>query len=168
MLSIFNRLGPFFEDCYQRIHVREYAKLRGLSPPTASKLLSGYEREGLLLKEKERGYILFHANREDDVFVDLSRIYWRQRLEAVVRVMEKTLADPAIVLFGSLAKVEAKSDSDVDLAVFAERREIDLAFAEKKLKRNIQVHWFRSLHEVNRELANNILNGHVIRGRLSL
>lgn len=168
MLRIFNDLEPFFEDCYRRVHVREYAKLSGISPPTASKLLDGYEQEGLLLKVRERNYILFHANRENDIFIDLSRIYWRQRLQAIVGVMEKALADPTIILFGSLAKAEAKKDSDVDLAVFAERREISLAFAEKKLKRNIQVHWFRSLRDVNRELRNNILNGYIVRGRLSL
>jgi len=65
MLKIFNDLEPFFRDNYQRINVREYARIRKMSPPSASALLSNLEKEGLLNVEKEKNYIYYHANRED-------------------------------------------------------------------------------------------------------
>ena len=169
MLKIMNDLRPFFEDCYRRVHVREYAKLMGVSPPTASKLLSSYRKEGLLVMEKDKNYMLFHANRESEDFIGLSRIYWGMRLRELTEFMERKLADPTIVLFGSLSKAEAKKDSDMDIAVFAEKKDLNTTTFEKKLGRQIQILWFRSIKDMkNRELANNILNGYVLRGRLGL
>ena len=57
MLNIINNLRPFIEDCYRRINVREYARLTKISPPTASKILSEFNQEGLLSIEKDRNYI---------------------------------------------------------------------------------------------------------------
>ena len=59
MLDILNNLGAFFEDCYRRISVREYAKIMNISPPTASKILTEYSKEGILIKEAERNYLFF-------------------------------------------------------------------------------------------------------------
>lgn len=166
MLKIFNDLRPFFEDCYRRISVREYAKIRGVSPPTASSILSYYRSEGLLLRDKYRNYILFYADKDSKDFVDLSRIYWRSRLKEIVSLIEDKLTAPVVVLFGSLSKAEVKPDSDVDLAIFASKRELDMALLEKKLNRKLQIFWFKSLKGVkNEELGNNIANGYILSGR---
>ena len=53
MLEIINNLAPFFEDCYRRISVREYSKIIKVSPPTASKILMEYYKEGLLKRQEE-------------------------------------------------------------------------------------------------------------------
>lgn len=169
MLKIINDLKPFFEDCYRRINVRRYAKIIHISPPTASKLLSSYNTKNLLLKEKYRNYILFYANKGSREFIDLSRLYWNYRLKNLLSIITRKLINPTIVLFGSLSKAEAKLDSDVDLAIFAHKRELDIKGFERKLKRRVQIFWFKSLKEIrNRELANNIINGYVLIGRLSL
>jgi len=168
MLKIINDLEPFFEDCYRRVNVREYAKIMRISPPTASKLLSSYNAKNLLLRGTYKNYILFYANKENKDFIDLSRIYWRHELKGLVHFMETKLTNPAIILFGSLSKAEVKPDSDVDLAIFAYKKELDIRAFEKKIKRKIQMFWFESIKDVeNKELANNITNGYVLRGRIS-
>src|SRR3989338_1932734 len=111
MLKIINDLSPFFEDCYRRINVREYAKSAHITPPTSSKMLNYYEEEELLLKTAYRNNLLFYANKDSKVFIDLSRIYWRQKLRELTAYIEGHLMSPAIVLFGSLSKAEAKNDS---------------------------------------------------------
>jgi predicted nucleotidyltransferase len=169
MLKIIDNLKPFFEDCYRRINVREYAKIMKISPPTASKILNYYNTEKLLSKHVFKNYMLFYANKESNQFIDLSRIYWRMRLKEIVDFMEKKLVSPTIMLFGSLSKAEAKSDSDIDLAVFAHKKKLNLGIFEKKLKRNIQVFWFKSINDIkNKELSNNIINGFILKGRLHL
>lgn len=169
MLEIFNNLKPFFEDCYRRISVREYAKIISVSPPTASSLLNAYLKSNLLIKEMERNYIFFHANSKEKQFIDLSRIYWSTKLENFLHYLEKELVSPAIVLFGSLSKGETKSDSDIDIAIFANKRDIILNNFEKKLGRKMQIFWFKSTGNIkNKELMNNILNGYLLKGRLSL
>src|SRR3989344_3668436 len=99
MLDIINNLSPFFEDCYRRIGVREYAKIAKISPPTASKLLESYHKEGLLKKEKYRNYIFFYANRENKPFIDMSRIYWSYNLKELVNFIEEKISNPALILF---------------------------------------------------------------------
>ncbi len=167
MLKIINDLKPFFEDCYRRISVREYAKIMHISPPTASKTLSYYAAERILLRTAYRNYILFYANKESRVFVGLSRIYWSGRLSGLVEFIERKLANPTMVLFGSLSKAEVKPDSDVDLVVFAAKMNLDLAVFEKKMKRKIQLFWFDLFKNIkSNELSGNIMNGYVLAGRL--
>lgn len=168
MLKIINDLRPFFEDCYRRIGVREYAKIMRLSPPTASRLLTGYHKDGVLLREKYRNYILFYANKNSKDFIDVSRIYWRHRLEDFVMHAERRLASPSIILFGSLSKGEAKADSDVDIAIFAREKKLETEGVEKKTGRKLQIFWFRTLEDAtSKGLVNAIINGCVLRGKLS-
>ncbi len=169
MLEIINNLKPFFEDCYRRINVREYSRLIKVSPPTASKLLSEYAKEGLLLIEKDRNYIFFFSNKNNKIFVDLSRIYWRIKLNDLVDFLDKKLTNPTIILFGSLSKAEVKQDSDIDIAIFSHKKELNLAYYKKKLKRKLQLFWFNSIKDIeNKELANNIINGYILRGRIKI
>ena len=168
MLKIINNLTPFFEDCYRRINVREYAKLLKISPPTASKLLLSYYKENILLKENYRNYIFFYANKDSKQFIDLSRIYWSYKLEEIVLFIKKNLNNPLIILFGSFAKAEVTPSSDIDLVIFSHKKQLTFTNFEKKLNRKIQLFWFDSLKSVkSKELLNNIVNGYVLSGRLS-
>jgi len=169
MLEIINNLKYFFEDCYKRIGVREYSRLSGKSPPTSSKLLKNYAGIGLLNSETSLGHLFFSANKQSKEFVSLSRIYWDSRLKELIQEIEYKTINPLIILFGSLSKAESKENSDVDIAIFSEKKEINLKEFEKKIKRNIQVFWFDSLHNLkNKELKNSILNGHKLNGEIKL
>jgi len=168
MLKIINDLSLFFGDNYRRINVREYARIMKTSPPTASKLLEGFNREGILKREKDRNYIFYCANSESGLFVDLSRIYWKLAFESsgLVKLFEDAFLSPVVVLFGSLSKAEAKKDSDIDIAVFTKtKKALDLRPFEKKLKRKIQLFVFEEPDMVkNKELLKNILGGYKLRG----
>jgi len=167
MLKILNNLAPFFEDCYRRISVREYAKLAKTSPPTASKLLKSHAREDLLNLQQERGFLFFSANRTSQIFVQLSRIYWQASLASLVQHLEQALTEPTIVLFGSLSKAEAKVDSDIDLAVFSpSKKSLNLSNFEKKIGRSISIFSHKKLSDVPFALRKNITNGFVLRGVL--
>lgn len=169
MLKLINNLKPFFEDCYKRINVREYAKLVKISPPTASKLLMSYHKSELLKREDFKNYIFFYANKEDKEFISLSRIYWSKRLKDFLEYLDNRLASPLIILFGSLSKAESKSDSDIDIAIIGSKRDIDIKCFEKKLKRSIQLFWFKSIKDIkNKELRKNIINGYVLKGKLMI
>ena len=122
--------------------------------------------EGLLKRRIDRGYLLFRANRENPLLKDLSKIYWKEKLKEVIEDINSRLYEPAIVLFGSLIKLEAKKDSDIDLAVFTGiKKNINLEKFEKNLKRKIQIFTFKSLSDINsKELKTNILNSYIIQG----
>ena len=168
MIKIINYLKPFIEDNYRLVNVREYARIQKVTPPTASKILSSFCKEGLLKKENNKQYIYYYADKESPLFIDLSRIYWKLSLQRadLIGFLEEGFLNPVIILFGSLSKAEAKQDSDIDLAVFTvTKKEISLEKYEKKLKRKIQLMLFQNRDDVkNTELLNNILNGYIIAG----
>ena len=166
MLKIINSLCPFIEDCYNEIGVREYSRIMKITPPTASKLLKELELEGLLKKRIDRGYLLFRANREDSTLIDLSKIYWKQKIKDIIEYINSQLYDPTIILFGSLTKLETKKDSDIDLAIFTNiNKNINLEKFEKSSKRKIQLFKFKSISNINsKELKMNILNSYIIQG----
>ena len=171
MLKIFNDLEPFFNDNYRRINVREYARIRKISPPSASSRLHEFHKEGLLNKEEERKYMYFYANRDDMVFIRLSRIYWYLQLKKVglIDYLQKELINPLIILFGSFSKAEIKDDSDIDIAVLtpSEKRinPIHIALWENQLKHKIHIFNLPvPKYGKNKELINNISNGFIISG----
>ena len=142
--------------------------MKTLSPPSASHLLKELRKEGLLLEEKERNYIYYVADIKNSLFIDLSRAYWSdvvRRIE-LVEYLERELISPLVIIFGSLNKAEAKRDSDLDIAIFTvSKKQINLSDFEKKIKRKIQVFAFKGIKDVkNKDLLNNILNGHIISG----
>jgi|SRR3989344_1340679 len=169
MLSIINNIKPFIEDCYRRINVREYSRIMKVSPPTASKILSEFNKEELLLIEKDRNYIFYYANKNNKIFTDLSRIYWKLKLDNLIDFFNKNLINPTIILFGSLSKAETKEDSDIDICIIGHKKELKIKNFEDNLKRNIQLFFFNSIEDIkNKELANNIINGYILNGRIKL
>ena len=167
MLKIFNDLRPFIEDCYREIGIREYSRIIKVTPPTASRILKNFESEQILKKRWDRRYLLFRANRQSEMLKELSRLYWRQALNELFNFINLKFYNPTIVLFGSLSKLEAKKDSDIDLAIFTNiKKKINLEKYEKLFQRNIQLFTFKSLNKLNKELRTNILNGYLIQGEL--
>ena len=168
MLEIFNSLKPFFEDNYRKISVREYAKLQKISPPTASKLLNNFKKEELLNCYKEKIYIYYYASRENDLFVNLSRVYWFQVFSKIglLEHFEKELINPIIILFGSFAKAEISPKSDIDIAIFSiSKKKLDIRRFQDILKREIQLFMFKSKDDVkNKDLLNSMMNGFVLKG----
>jgi predicted nucleotidyltransferase len=166
MLKLFNDLKPFFENNYKRIHIREYAKLMNISPPTASKQLEGFVAENLLKKEIDKQYFYYYAKKESELFKALQQLYWKQKLEELIEFIEKNTINPIIILFGSTAKAEIKENSDIDIAIFTiSKKEIDIKTFEKKLKKNIQLFKFKKLEETPKNLQKNILNGYKLAGQ---
>lgn len=167
MLEIINNLKPFFEDCYREIGVREYSREIKVAPPTASKMLKEFFDQKLLNKREERGFLLFNTNRESSALKNLSRIYWEEKLKELIQQVFEELHPSAIILFGSLSKLEVTKDSDIDIAVFTKfKKKINLKKLEEKLHKEIQLFTFESLDKVNKELKISISNGYILYGTL--
>ena len=167
MLKIFNTLEPFFKDNYRKINVREYARIMKISPPSASTVLEKLHKEDLLTREKEKVYNYFTANRNNRTMVILNKGYWDKRLKELADYIENEAIADAIVLFGSVAKLEITPQSDIDIAIITKSKKIlDFSTFEKGLKRNIQAFYFESLDKIPKPLRLNIINGHVLRGYL--
>lgn len=172
MLEIINKLEPFIEDCYREISVREYSRISKISPPSSSKVLKSFEKEGLLKKREDKGYLLFRSNRESEILKDLSRAYWRIKLKNLIEHLDLEFNSPAIILFGSLSKLETKKDSDADIAIISEitntgkLNALKLDKFEKELGRKISLVSFKKLIQAPKELMENVINGYILKGTL--
>ncbi len=166
MLEIFNKLRPFFEDCYREIGVREFSREIGISPPTASVFLKESTKEGYFIGRQDRGLLLFRINRSNDVLMILSKLYWQEKLRELVDFVEEELMSKTIILFGSLVKLEVTKNSDIDLVVISKhKKELNFSKFEKKLDRKIQVFYEKDMSFLPIELKKNVINGFVLRGR---
>ena len=167
MLKIFNDLNLFFEDNYRRIHVREFAKLSNISPPTASKLLEGFVIEGILKKEIDKQHHLYYANKKSELFKSLQQVYWKIKLESLIGHIEENTIEATIILFGSANKAEIKKTSDLDIVIItSSKKQIKITKFEKELKRTIQIFQFKTIQEIPKDLRKNILNGYKLLGTI--
>jgi predicted nucleotidyltransferase len=80
----------------------------------------------------------------------------------------QTCALPILVLFGSCARGEDIETSDLDLLVVAKEKEVDLKKFESALKRKISLHFEENVSQIPKELLNNIINGIVVFGYLTV
>jgi len=165
MLTKLDKLKPFFEDNYAEIHVRAYAQLMKISPPTASSILKKFVEDGILVSRTDKRYDLYKAKREEEIFVRLQQVYWYNKLiySGTLSKLQTMYFNHPIILFGSISKAEATADSDIDVAIIGSTtKNYDFSDFEKKLKRKIQVMAFKTINDIPSNLKNPILNGYML------
>jgi predicted nucleotidyltransferase len=160
----------FFDNPEKSFHIREIARLTGLSAPGVLKILKKLKEENLL--ESEKGKIV------EDVTASRSHKFLLQKKSYnIMRLFDSGLIDflrdkyeepEAIVVFGSYSRGEDTSGSDVDIAIVTKKEaQLDLREFEHYLKRKV------SLYEIQiecseKEFLNNLANGTVVYGFLRL
>jgi predicted nucleotidyltransferase len=124
-------------------------------------------KEGLLQKEEERRYHLYHAHSESFAFLKLQQAFYMEKLKGLLEYIEEECVNPVIILFGSFAKGEVNSNSDIDIAVFTPtKKSLSLKPFEAKFKREVHLFMFKGQEDLkeSRELLSNILNGCILSG----
>ncbi|MEA3414502.1 MAG: nucleotidyltransferase domain-containing protein [Nanoarchaeota archaeon] len=164
-------LTLFIKEPEREFHVREIAKILKRSPTTISKYLKEYKN--ILLSKNKLNHLIFKANTESTKFKQLKLNYNLNILHesGLVNYLSKEFNHPsAIILFGSFAKAENNSNSDIDLLLISSKKqEPNLKKFEKKIGHKIQlfIHSEKELEKLkikNKELFNNWINGIVIQG----
>lgn len=101
-------------------HVRELARLTGTSAGTLHKELSKLTKGGVLRRQEVGNQVRYSANQDCPIFEDLANIL--RKTSGLVDVLADALSgvenqiDLAFV-FGSLARGEQNSNSDVDVLI---------------------------------------------------
>lgn len=101
-------------------HVREIARLTETSPGTLHKELARLAQAGLLTREKVGNQVRYGANRQCPIFEELAGIL--RKTSGLSDVLLDALAPLArrvrlALVFGSVARGEERSGSDVDVLV---------------------------------------------------
>ena len=156
----------FFKFPYRLFHIREIARLTGLSSTGVIKIIKKLKKESLLASKK--GKVVEEVKPDfDGNFLLMKRLYNIYSLYnfGLVDFIKKNYEFPkAIVLFGSYSNGTDSERSDIDLAVITNSKNIpDLQKFETRLARKINIHLI-DLSRASNEFKNSLANGIVLEG----
>ena len=142
-----------------RWHLRDIERQLGFSVNTLKRELEGLAGSGILMRSKEGNRTYFQANTRCPIYPELRGLILKTvGLVDILRDALEPLADKIKVAFvyGSMAKGDAVTESDVDLMIVGEVTLGDvvqpLAGAQDKLGREINATVYR-LDEFKQKLA---------------
>ncbi|HLC67851.1 MAG TPA: nucleotidyltransferase domain-containing protein [archaeon] len=164
----FRVLKLFLDSPEKKFHIREIARLTGLSPPGILKITGSLSKEGFI-ESKREGMLRYVYSKRTEKFVHFKR---SANLNAVydsglVPYLREKYEEPeTIVLFGSYSRGEDTSNSDIDIAVVTSKKiRSDITKFEKILNRKINLIEVK-LKDAEKEFINTLSNGIVLYGYL--
>ncbi len=160
----------FFKFPSSAFHIREIARLTGLSSTGIIKIIRKLKKGGLLISKKAKMVEEVSPNF-DERFILVKRLYNIYSLtdSGLLDYLKKFYElPPAIILFGSYSNGTDSEKSDIDLAILSKKKDIpDLTLYEKRLKRRISLHLI-DLDKTSNEFKNTLANGVIIEGYVEL
>ena len=156
----------FFKFPYTSFHIREIARLTGLSSTGVIKIIKKLKKEKLLLSKK--------ANNMEEIKPDVNgRFLIIKRLYNIYSIYDSGLIDyiksyyempQSIILFGSYSNGTDTEKSDIDIGVVSAKKEIpDFKKFETRLSRKINLHLIE-IKNTPKEFINSLANGIVLEG----
>ena len=128
----------FFKEPYRDFHLREIAKLADVSSSTAKRFLDFYSENTLLVKSRRANLVLFKANLENHSFRYMKLSYFMMTVQPFIESLKNAHPNASIVLYGSCARAEDDSESDMDLLIVGRTTErVDVSNFEKSVGRKI-------------------------------
>lgn len=145
----------------------------GVSQPAISKALPNLAKENFLIviKDKESKRLSIKLNRDDPRIWQIKRVdNLRQIYESGLSTfLEDSFPGALIVLFGSYSYGEDVYSSDIDLAIIGSKEKtINLEKFNKIFEKKININFYNSLDQINKNLRSNIINGIILSGRIAL
>ncbi len=160
-------LDLFFEKPGSEFHLRQIARLAGVSTTAAKSKLKELEKIGMILSEKKVNMLTYRARMTEE-YKEAKKLYNIRRIREchLTDYITKEMKHPeAIILFGSAARGENSEKSDIDIFVLADtKKEIDLENFEKKIGKKVNIismtrKEFEETKKKSPEFVNNIING---------
>src|SRR3989344_1295264 len=162
----------FFVNSTKKNYLMNISRNIGLAHTSVKKNLAELTKLGLIIESVEkkggRKFPIYKANIENRLFKDYKMIYNLSSLleSGLIKFIEEKLMPKSIILFGSYRRGEDIENSDIDIFVECKEKKLNLDKFERKLNRNIQLHFKENFNLYPKELKNNIMNGIVVGGFL--
>ena len=157
----------------ESLNQRQTASLLIVSPTAVANALPKLEKEGLVLRKKQKkmNLIWVTLNRDSKKVVQLKRAENLRALyeSGLAEFLEEEMPGATIILFGSYSRGEDTYSSDIDIAAIGRKeKSISLGNFEKILERKITINFYPSFKEIHKELKENLCNGIVLSGGIQL
>jgi predicted nucleotidyltransferase len=166
-------LKVFFDNPSKKFGLKEISLISNIAHTSVKKELEKLIKKGLIKKEiekrGERKFPLYYA-LVNDKFKSLKKLSneYQIRISGLIEHFSYELMPNTVILFGSFSKGEDVEESDIDIFVEAETKELDLKKFEKKFKKKINLTFKQDINNLKRELLNNIINGVILYGDIRL
>ncbi len=155
-----------------RLNQRQVAKLLHVTPTAIAKALPLLEKEKIIKVTRGSTKVNFvELARDVHKTLELKKAEnFKILIESELpSYLEESFPSCTIILFGSYAKGDDVSTSDIDIAVIGgKEKDVNLNQFEKKLEKEIRINYYSSLKEINPHLRSNILNGIILSGGIEL
>ena len=167
-------LSVFFENPSKKFNLKEVSTLLNLAHTSVKNELNLLIKQKLLLTDFEsrgkRKFPYYFANFSNENFIKFKQLYNLSLLynSGIIEFLKNKIMPNSIILFGSFFRGEDLEDSDIDLFVESEIKNIDLKKFEKKLKRKINLIFNSDINNLKKPLLNNLINGIVLYGIINL
>ncbi|MEK6871916.1 MAG: nucleotidyltransferase domain-containing protein [Nanoarchaeota archaeon] len=147
-------LEVFYEYPTRRFTIREIEKLTKIPRATVHKQLINLKKEKMITVENQAETTLIFKIKKINYY--LEKIVASGLLEELIEKLNPS----CIILFGSVRKGESVKESDIDLFVESfVKKEFSLKKFEGILKHPIQLLVNSDMHDLDKELLNNVVNG---------
>jgi len=155
-----------------KLNQREIARTLKATPSGVAKALIDLEQSELLTIEKNNNmnlnYISLNRNQRIMRFKQIENIKQIYELE-LIEYLEEKCPGTTIILFGSYSKGEDTLKSDIDIAIIGTKsKNINMEKFERKLERIININYYTSFKDIDKELKENLFNGIVLSGAITL
>lgn len=113
-------LGLLFGQPERAFYLREIARTAGTAPSSLQRELAGLVASGLIAREARGNQVYFRANRESPLFDELRGLAVKtfgvaDVLRDALRPLRSRIR--AAFIYGSIARGEARAESDIDVMV---------------------------------------------------
>ena len=124
----------------ERFHVRELARLTGISAGSLHRELKAMAEAGLLIRSRQGNQVLYQADRACSIFAELAAIFRKTvGLASLLSDALAPLADKIQIafIFGSMAAGTQRADSDLDICVLSDVELLEVVKAVGAVQENL-------------------------------
>src|SRR3989344_3830813 len=148
------------------------AKMLKVSSTAIAKAMIPMEKAAYLKIEKqgEMNLVNIRLNRTQ-IIMQIKRTENLKMLyeSGILAFLEEHFRGTTIILFGSYSRGDDTYTSDIDLAIIGTKeKDRDLSAFEKTLEKKVSLNFYGSFKEIHKDLMENLCNGIVLAGGITL
>jgi predicted nucleotidyltransferase len=165
-------LELFLNEPTKQWHFSDIVKSAKISESSASIWLKKLLKDKLIKHIKPKGKMpYFQGNWDHPNYQMQKRIYALSELQSSGLLSRLNSIEKAktVVLFGSFARSDWNTQSDIDVFVYGDTKDLRFNGVWPKLKREVQVHSYenkKELKQIKDGLLDNVMEGYFIKGSI--
>jgi predicted nucleotidyltransferase len=165
-------LELFLNSPTKEWHFEEILSKTKMARSKASAWLREFQKKKYIKKIKKKAKTPYYlGNYEEPEYQNKKRLHaqillYQSGLLNYLCSLEKTRT---IIIFGSITRWDYYPDSDIDIFIYGDPKEIDLKIFQNKLSREIQLFICKNTADLRKfqpGMLTNILKGHLVKGDL--